>query len=70
MLLEEKNSGALNKRDALLIGVFLSLCHALIEDTLIFASIGADLMIILFARIGFAVVILLILRWLLPWKPK
>ncbi len=70
VLLEEKNSGALNKRDALLIGVFLSLCHALIEDTLIFASIGANLMIILFARIGFAVVVLLILRWLLPREPE
>ena len=66
VLLEEKNSGALNKRDALLIGVFLSLCHALIEDTLLFAAIGADLLIILFARVGFAVVVLLILRWLLP----
>lgn len=70
VLLEEKNSGALNKRDALLIGVFLSLCHALIEDTLIFASIGANLMIILFARIGFAVVVLLILRRLLPREPE
>jgi hypothetical protein len=70
VLLEEKNSGALNKRDALLIGVFLSLCHALIEDTLIFAAIGADLIIILFARIGFAVMVLLILRWLLPREPE
>jgi hypothetical protein len=69
VLLEEKNSGALNKGDALLIGVFLSLCHALIEDTLIFAAIGANLMVILFARIGFSVVILLILRWLLPRRP-
>jgi hypothetical protein len=70
VLLEEKNSGALNKRDALLIGVFLSLCHALIEDTLIFAAIGANLIIILFARIGFAVVVLLLLRWLLPLQPE
>ena len=70
VLLEEKNSGALNKSDALLIGVFLSLCHALIEDTLIFASIGADLMIIFFTRIGFAVAVLLILRRLLPREPE
>jgi hypothetical protein len=70
VLLEEKNSGALNKRDALLIGVFLSLCHALIEDTLIFAAVGADLIIILFARIGFAVMVLLLLRWLLPRESK
>jgi hypothetical protein len=70
VLLEEKNSGSLNKRDAFLIGVFLSLCHALIEDTLIFAAIGADLIIILFARTGLAVLVLLLLRWILPRGPK
>ncbi len=70
VLLEEKNSGALNKRDALLIGVFLSLCHAVIEDTLIFASIGADLVVILVVRIGFSVAVLLMLRWLLPLDQK
>lgn len=64
VMMEEKRSGALNKRDALLIGVFLSLCHALIEDTLIFVAIGADWFIILFLRIGFAVLVLLILRGL------
>jgi hypothetical protein len=47
VLLEEKNSGALNKRYALLIAVFLSPFQALIEDTLIFAAIGANLIIIL-----------------------
>ncbi|MEW6188293.1 MAG: nucleoside recognition protein [Thermodesulfobacteriota bacterium] len=70
VMMEEKNSGALNKRDALLIGVFLSLCHALIEDTLIFAAIGADLLIILFVRTGFAVLVILILSRLLPRGPK
>ncbi len=66
VLLEEKNSGALNKRDAALIGVFLSLCHTLVEDTLIFAAIGANLIVILLARICFAVAVLFLLRWLLP----
>jgi len=66
MLLEEKKSGALNKRDALLIGVFLSLTHALVEDTLLFAAIGANLIVILFARILLTVVVLLVLRVFLP----
>jgi len=68
VLMEEKQSGALNKRDALLVGVFLSLCHALIEDTLIFVAVGANLFVILFVRIAFAVLVLLLLARILSRK--
>lgn len=61
VLMEERRSGALDRRDALFIAVFLSLCHALIEDTLIFAAVGADLFVILFVRILFAILVLLVL---------
>ncbi len=66
VLLEEKRSGALNRRDALLVGIFLSLSHALIEDTLLFVAIGADWVVVLMARILFTVVFILILRFFIP----
>jgi hypothetical protein len=66
VLLEEKRSGALNRRDALLVGIFLSLSHALIEDTLLFVAIGADWVVVLLVRIFFTVAFMLILRFLIP----
>jgi hypothetical protein len=63
VLLEEKRSGALNRRDALVVGIFLSLSHALVEDTLIFVAIGADWVVVLMARVLLTVVIMLILRF-------
>ena len=66
VLLEEKRSGALNRRDALVVGIFLSLSHALVEDTLIFVAIGADWVVVLMGRVLFTVVIMLILRFFIP----
>jgi len=58
-VLLEKKSGAINKREAMLIGVFLSLSQALIKDTLIFAAVGADLTFILLSHIALTVLVLL-----------
>ena len=66
VLLEEKRSGALTRRDALLVGIFLSLSHALVEDTLLFAAIGANLAVILGVRLLFSVLVTLLLIGLLP----
>lgn len=41
----------LDKRSIFLICMFLSLCHAVIEDTLVFAAIGANLFAIITARL-------------------
>jgi hypothetical protein len=46
----------LDKRSIFLICMFLSLCHAVIEDTLIFAAVGANLYFLLGARIFAAVI--------------
>ncbi|MCX7856554.1 MAG: hypothetical protein N2513_01010 [Deltaproteobacteria bacterium] len=40
----------LSKSEAFLVLLFLSICHAIIEDTLIFAVIGADESILIFSR--------------------
>ena len=34
------NDGTLTKRDLILVLVFLGICHSIIEDTLIFATLG------------------------------
>ena len=44
-------------REAFLILLFLSVCHALIEDTLIFVIIGADGLIIIAARLILAFIL-------------
>jgi hypothetical protein len=66
VLLEEKRSGALNRRDALLVGIFLSLSHALVEDTLLFVAVGADWVVVLLARILFTVGFMLVLLFFIP----
>ena len=42
ILIREREQGALGRRDLLFIGTFLMLCHAIIEDTMLFVLFGAD----------------------------
>jgi len=55
----------ISKKEAFLILLFLSVCHAIIEDTLIFVVIGANI----FVLIGFRFALAIILTWLV-WKVK
>jgi hypothetical protein len=57
LLIREARSGELSRRDIFLTMSFLGLCHSLIEDTLLIALIGADASGILWARLGFAIVV-------------
>ncbi len=66
LLIRDVKSGILNKRDSVLALCFLSLCHSVIEDTLLFAMLGADILIILGARLVFAVVLVMIIA---RWRP-
>ncbi|CAA6819985.1 MAG: Nucleoside recognition protein, partial [uncultured Sulfurovum sp.] len=49
ILIKETNS--LKKRDLFFITTFLMICHAIIEDTLLFVIFGADLTIIIMVRL-------------------
>ncbi len=51
VLVNSVDEGNLDKRSLVVVAVFLALCHAVIEDTVIFAPIGANLLIVLFVRI-------------------
>jgi len=57
VLIEEARSGRLNWRDLFLINVFLSVCHAVVEDTALFIAVGANGMVILLGRFIAAILI-------------
>lgn len=61
LLIREVRSGALSRRDVFLTMGFLGLCHSVIEDTLLILLLGADLSGILWARLGFALVVVAVL---------
>lgn len=57
VLIEEARSGRLNWKDIFLINVFLSVCHAVVEDTALFIAVGANGMVILLGRFIAAIII-------------
>ena len=57
LIIEYAREGYLKKRDLLLIGIFLSISHSIIEDTFILAVFGANPLILLGTRTFLAVVI-------------
>ncbi|MDC8802295.1 hypothetical protein PRZ61_02360 [Halomonas pacifica] len=69
LLLREAHSGRLAPRDIVLTLCFLGLCHSLIEDTLLIMLMGADLSGLLWARLGFALLVIALLARL-PWLKR
>jgi len=67
VLIEEASSGRLSWRDLFLINVFLSVCHAVVEDTALFIAVGANGVVILLGRFVAAIIITYLLsrsNWL------
>lgn len=50
VIIEYAREGLLQKRDLLLIGIFLAINHSIIEDNLLLAALGANLPILLITR--------------------
>ena len=69
LLIKEAKSGQLPGRDIFMTMAFLSLCHSLIEDTLLILLLGADLSAILWARLGFSLLVIAVLSRLLKALP-
>ena len=65
VLISEAKANAQSRRQALLVGAFLGICHAVIEDTLIFVAVGASGLVILATRIPAAFIIVFIISWIL-----
>lgn len=57
VIIEAAKSGEISWRDLFLVNLFLSSCHAVIEDTALFFAIGADPWIILGGRFLLAVIL-------------
>jgi hypothetical protein len=57
LIIDYAREGYLKKRDLLLIGIFLSISHSIVEDTFIFAVFGANSLVILVTRTILAIVI-------------
>ena len=57
ILIEEAKSGSIKKVDLFYIGTFLMICHAIIEDTLLFVIFGADFTMVIIIRTVAAIVI-------------
>ena len=70
LLIKEAKSRQLSGRDIFMTMAFLGLCHSLIEDTLLLLFLGADLSAILWARLGFSLLVIAILSRLLAVLPN
>lgn len=60
--------GSLTKRDLMLVLVFLGICHSIIEDTMIFTALGANLWVLISARLLLAAFAAFLVSFLL--QPK
>lgn len=73
VIIEAARSGEISWRDLFLVNLFLSTCHAVIEDTALFIAVGADPWIILGGRFLLAVVLTCLvsrMAWLNARLPK
>ncbi len=70
IILREVRKGEISKKDVKIVLAFLCLCHAIVEDTFLVLIIGADLNIVLWARLGFVFIIFSILRVVSQTKEK
>lgn len=60
VLIGESSSGRIDARQSFLVALFLGLCHAMIEDTLLFVAQGANPLIIVPFRFVLAFIIVFI----------
>ena len=66
ILIREAQQGNLSQRDIFFISTFLMICHSLIEDVLLFVIFGANMWVIIVARLVTAVVLSYLLLFLTP----
>lgn len=67
VIIQSVREGHLSLRDIYIINTFLIICHSIIEDTILFVAIGANIWLILFPRIIGAVVVCYIISHI--YKP-
>jgi len=68
VIIHSIRSTDITKREAFLILLYLSICHAVIEDTLIFVVIGANGLVLLVARFSLATFLTYLVHRIRPLK--
>jgi hypothetical protein len=56
-IIQSARDGHLDKRSMILVAVFVSTCHALIEDTFLFSALGADIALVMGVRFMVAMIL-------------
>jgi hypothetical protein len=54
VIIDYARQGVISKKDMMLVGIFLAVNHSVVEDNLLFASLGANLYLLLPLRFLFA----------------
>lgn len=62
LIIQAAQEGKMTKKDLYLLNAFLVVCHAIFEDTAVFAALGANAVIMFFVRLGLAVIVTLVLN--------
>lgn len=57
ILIKDAQTGSISKIDLFYIATFLMICHAIIEDTLLFVIFGADFTLVTIVRVVSAIVL-------------
>lgn len=57
LIIQSVETGEISPKENYLLNIFLSICHGMIEDTLLFVAIGASLGVLVAVRIAAAVLI-------------
>lgn len=57
VIIESAKEKSLSKKDLYVLMIFLVVCHAIIEDTLLFVVLGANLWLLLGLRLSVAIVV-------------
>jgi hypothetical protein len=68
ILIGESNSGRISAKQAFLIAIFLGMCHAIIEDTLLFVAQGANGLVIISVRLLLAFIVVFVASILIGEK--
>jgi hypothetical protein len=63
------NDGSVTKRDLIIVLVFLGICHSIIEDTLIFAALGANWWVMIICRFMLAALAAAAVSFAVPARP-
>ena len=69
VIISYAKDGTLTKRDLVIVLVFLGICHSIIEDTVIFAALGANWWILISCRLVLAAFAAFAVSFAVPTRP-